>query len=85
LYSGDYAGFTREKAQRIPVEFKTSCKLMEIVANGNSIILDKKNMRNATSPDGTLYTERSLILRIKFMGGFFIKIEQRREYPGKFK
>ncbi len=41
-------------------------------------------MRHATAPDGTIYTERRLTLKIEFKGGFFIKIEQKIEYPGKF-
>jgi hypothetical protein len=58
---------------------------MELVTNENTTIVDKNNMKNATSPDGTIYTERIMSLRIEFTGGFFIKIEQKVEYPGILK
>jgi hypothetical protein len=59
---------------------------MELVATEYiyTTIINKKDMRHATAPDGTIYTERRLTLKIEFKGGFFIKIEQKIEYPGKF-
>jgi hypothetical protein len=58
-----------------------SCKLMELVVIGNTVVVNNKT-RNATAPDGTIYTERRLSLSVEFMGGLFMKIEQKVEYTG---
>ena len=69
---------------KIPTEFKVSCKLMEVVANENTTIIDTNDLRNATAPDGTIYTERRMALKILFTGVLFMKIEQKVEYTGEF-
>ena len=54
---------------------------MELVVIGNTVVANNKT-RNATAPDGTTYTERRLSLSVEFMGGLFMKIEQKVEYTG---
>jgi hypothetical protein len=57
---------------------------MEIVATENTTIIGTKELRNATAPDGTIFTERRMTLKILFTGVLFMKIEQKVEYTGKF-
>jgi hypothetical protein len=57
---------------------------MELVVNENTTIIDKKDLRNATTPDGTIFTERRMIIKILFTGALFMKIEQKVEYTGEF-
>jgi hypothetical protein len=63
-------------------EFMASCKLMELDVIGNTTIIDNNKLRNITGPDGTILTERSLSLSVEFLGGLFMKIEQKVEYTG---
>ncbi len=81
LYSGDYARFQQKSVLKTPSAFMASCKLMELVVIGNTVVVNNKT-RNATAPDGTIYTERRLSLSVEFMGGLFMKIEQKVEYTG---
>jgi len=55
---------------------------MEMAFIGNISVIDNKKLRNATAPDGTIYTERRLSLNVEFMGGLFTKIEQKVAYTG---
>jgi hypothetical protein len=64
--------------------FMESCKLMELDAIGNTTIIDSNKLRNTTGPDGTIFTERRLSLSVEFLGGLFMKIDQKPEYTGQF-
>jgi hypothetical protein len=70
------------KAQTV---FMASCKLMELDVIGNTTIIDNNKTRNITGPDGSLYTERKLSVSVEFLGGLFMKIDQKPEYTGQFK
>ncbi len=65
--------------------FMESCKLLELDVIGNTTIIDSNKLRNTTGPDGTVYTERKLFLSVEFLGGLFMKIDQKPEYTGQFK
>jgi hypothetical protein len=65
--------------------FLQSCKLMELDVFGNTTITDNNRLRKFTGPDGTTYTERRLLLSVEFLGGLFMKIEQKMEYTGQLK
>jgi hypothetical protein len=70
------------KAQTV---FMASCKLMELDVIGSTTITDNNKTRNITGPDGIIYTERKLSLSVEFLGGLFMKIDQKPEYTGQFK
>jgi hypothetical protein len=66
--------------------FMASCKLMELDVIGNTTITDSIiKFRNITGPDETVYTGRRLSVTIEFLGGLFMKIDQKPEYTGQFK
>jgi hypothetical protein len=66
-------------------EFLPSCTLMELYATGDTTATDTNFTRKITGEDGLVYTERRLLLNIEFRTGLFMKIEQIKDYSGKWK
>jgi hypothetical protein len=58
---------------------------LQLNVNGNTTVIDDNGLRNITTIDGIVYTERRLVLSMQFEGGFIMTIEQKAEYPGQFK
>jgi hypothetical protein len=58
---------------------------MELDVIGNTTIIDSNKLENRTGPDGTIFTERRLSLSVEFLGGLFMKIDQKPEYTGQLK
>jgi hypothetical protein len=69
------------KAQNV---FMASCKLMELDVIGNTTIIDNNKLTNINGSDGTIFTERRLSLSVEFLGGLFMRIDQKPEYTGQF-
>jgi hypothetical protein len=81
IYSGEFTKFSQQNMLSTQAAFLTSCKLMELDVTGNTTVLDSDKLRSITI-GGTLYTERRLLLSVEFLGGLFMKIEQKAEYTG---
>ena len=81
-YLGTYSSFAQQNMLKAQNEFLASCKLMELDVIGNTTLIDNNKLRNITGPDGTIFTERCLSLSVEFLGGLFMKIEQKVEYTG---
>jgi hypothetical protein len=81
-YLGDYTKFSQQNMLKAQTVFMSSCKLMELDVIENTTFVDSNKLGNITGPDGTIFTERRLSLSVEFLGGLFMKIEQKVEYTG---
>ena len=83
LFSVSLSTLNRGKKllERTHNEFMSPCNLMELEVITNSTTMNRSTLWNTTQEE-LLYTERVLGFSLDFLTERFMKMEQKKEYPG---
>ncbi len=75
--------FNQRSAMLSLKEFPSSCTLVELDGTVTSTIISPfQNIGEITGQDGLIYNKRILAVKIEFLSGLFMKMEQRKDYSG---
>jgi len=83
LFSVSLSTLNRGKKllERTHNEFMSPCNLMELEVITNSTTMNRSTLWN-TIQEEPLYTERVLEFGVNFLTERFMKMDQKKEYPG---